>query len=178
MRWDLGRAVSQGQGPLYFSLACPDYTSSSEFCYYQHLPQIKSILGQLYGQVTSATLWDSGQDSFRLLSGFPCKAESPFCSLPSCHWRLNPGGHPEVGSAPLHRLSCAHIAATAPADHWKGGLGGITYASLTTILTVMGGVGETGSSRPTSLWGCPLHQPFPLPCFIFFYCKAAPACGQ
>lgn len=121
--------------------------------------------------VTSATLWDSlGQVSSPLLSDFPCKVESPsvpaFLPLEAESWGMH------WDWVYTQALLCTHCS------HGKGGLGGITDALLTTILTVMGGSGETGSSRPSSLWGCPLHQPFPLPCFIFFYCRAASACGQ
>jgi hypothetical protein len=87
-------------------------------------------------------------------------------------------------SMPLHKFACVPTTVAVPADHCMGHSlspgkeARETVDAFPTALIVMGGAGKIGSIRPCSPGGCPLHQQFPLPCFIFFYCRMAPVCGH
>lgn len=103
VNWDLGRTVSQGQGPLYFSLTFPDYTSSSEFFYYQHLPGYCLASGSF---LDSDFCYPLGCSWAALLS--PGRHNQ--FSLPCPLMRLNPGGCIQTGFVPLYKLFCANTA--------------------------------------------------------------------
>lgn len=82
----------------------------------------------------------------------------------------------------LNKDACVYVAATT--DHHVGHSvserrpKGTKDDVLTVAITVTSGAGKMGGSRRSSLGARPLHQPFPLPWFIFFYCTVAPVCGR